>query len=128
MEDYLSNKQTVGESPKEQSVHESQPEQSVGVKQSVGEALQYEKRHQLLIATNQYDSYVNAATERSQKSRSEEELRLLEKGGVELLRDYISDQSKKRKLWRDKERRKEDGAWKRMATAENVAIATSGEE
>ena len=53
----------------------------------------------------------------------------MEKGGVELLRDYISDQSKKRKLRRDKERKKEDGAWKRMATAGNVAIATSaGEE
>jgi len=43
MEDYHSNKQTVGESPKEQSVDESQPEQSVGDTQSVGEASQYEK-------------------------------------------------------------------------------------
>jgi len=43
MEDYRSNKQTVGESPKEQSVDESQPEQSVGDTQSVGEASQYEK-------------------------------------------------------------------------------------
>ena len=43
MEDYHSNKHTVGESPKEQSVDESQPEQSVGDTQSVGEASQYEK-------------------------------------------------------------------------------------
>ena len=73
MEDYHSNKQTVGESPKEQSIDESQPEQSVGDKQSVGEASQYEKRHQRLIATNQYDGYVKAATERKRKSRSEKE-------------------------------------------------------
>ena len=43
MEDYRSNKQSVGESPKGQSVYDSQPEQSVGVLQSVGEASQYEK-------------------------------------------------------------------------------------
>ena len=95
----------------------------------MGEASQYEKRCQLLIATHQCENYVKAATERSQKSRSEKELRLLEKGRVELLRDYISEQSKTRKLRHDKERKKEDGAWKRMATAGNVAIATSaGEE
>ena len=63
MGDYHPNKQSVVESPKEQSVDESQPEQSVGDKQSVGENSQYEKLHQLLIATNQYDSYVKAATE-----------------------------------------------------------------
>ena len=63
MEDYRSNKQTVGESPNEQSVDESQPEQSFGDKQSVGEALEYGKRCQLLKATNQYDGYVKAATE-----------------------------------------------------------------
>ena len=61
VEDYCSNKQTVGESPIEWSVDESQPEQSVGDKQSVGEASQ--KRRQLLIGTNQYDGYVEAATE-----------------------------------------------------------------
>ena len=49
--------------------------------------------------------------------------------GVELLREYISDQFEKRKLRRDKEWKNGDGAWKRMATAGNVAIATSaGEE
>ena len=73
MEDYRSNKQSVGESPKEQSVYESQPEQSVSVLQSVGEASQYEKRRQQLIATNQYDGYVKAATERKCKGRSEKE-------------------------------------------------------
>ena len=126
MEDYCSNKQTVGESPIEWSVDEAQPEQSVGDKQSVGEASQYEKRHQLLMATHQYENYVKAATQRSQKSRSEKELRLLKKG---LLLDYISDQSKKRKLRREKERKKEDGASMQMTTAGNVAIATSaGEE
>ena len=81
MEDYHSNKQTVGESPKEQSVDESQPELLVGDKQSVDEASEYEKRRQLLIATNQYDGYVKAATERKRKSRSEKERMLLEKGG-----------------------------------------------
>ena len=80
MEDYRSNKQTVGESPKEQSVDESQPEQSVGDTQSVGEASQYEKRRERLIATNRYDSYVKAGTERKRKSRSEKERILLEKG------------------------------------------------
>ena len=46
MEDYRSNKQTLGESTKEQSVDESQPEQPAGDKQSVGEASRYEKRRQ----------------------------------------------------------------------------------
>ena len=73
MEDYRSTKQTVGESPKEQSVDESQPEQSVGDKQSVGVASEYEKRHQRLIETKQYESYVEAAAERKRKSRSEKE-------------------------------------------------------
>ena len=59
---------------RKKSVDESH-QQSVGDKQSVGEASPYEKRRQLLTATNQYDSYVKAATERSQKSRSEKELR-----------------------------------------------------
>ena len=54
MEDYCQNKQSVGESPKEQSVDESQSEQLVGDLQSVGEASQYEKQHQVLIATNIY--------------------------------------------------------------------------
>ena len=54
MEDYRSNKQSVGESPNEQSVVESQPEQLVGVLQSVGEASQYEKRRQRLMETKQY--------------------------------------------------------------------------
>ena len=56
MDYYHSNKQTVGELPKEQSVDESQPEQSVGDTQSVGEASQYEKWREQLIATNRYDS------------------------------------------------------------------------
>ena len=64
MEDYRSTKQTVGQSPEQQSVEEPQPEQSVGDKQSVVEASQYEKRRERLIATNRYDSYVKAGTER----------------------------------------------------------------
>ena len=88
MEDYRSNKQSGSELPKEQTVDESQPEQLVGVLQSVGEASQYEKRHQRLIATKQYESYVKAAAERKRKSRSEKERRLLEEGGVELLQEY----------------------------------------
>jgi len=68
MEDYRPNKQSVGESPKEQSFDESQPEQSVGGLQSVGEASRYVKRHQHLIAKNQYHSYVKAAAERRRKS------------------------------------------------------------
>ena len=46
MEDYHPNKQSVVESPKEQTVDESQPEHLVGVLQSVGEALHYEKPRQ----------------------------------------------------------------------------------
>ena len=38
------------------------------------------KRCQRLIATNQYDGYVKAATERKRKSRSEKEHILLEMG------------------------------------------------
>ena len=85
MEDCHPNKQSVVESPKEHTVDESQPEQLIGVLQSVGEASQYEKRHQLLIENQQYESYVKAAAERKRKSRSGKERRLLEKGGVELL-------------------------------------------
>ena len=79
MEDYHSTKQTVGQSPAQQSVEEPQPEQSVGDKQSVVVASQYEKRRERLIATNRYDSYVKAATEHKRKSRSENERILLEK-------------------------------------------------
>ena len=68
MEDYHPNNQSVGESPKEQSVDESQPEQLVGDMQSVGEASQYEKWHQNRLATNKYDDYKKADTERKQKS------------------------------------------------------------
>ena len=54
---------------------------------------------------------------------------LLEKGGVELLQEYKREEAKKRKLRRDKKRKKEDGAWKRMVTAGNVTFANSaGEE
>ena len=105
MEDYRSNKQSVGESPKEQSVYESQPEQSVSVLQSVGEALQYEKWCQRLLATNQYDGYVKAATEHKRKSRSEKERMLLEKGGVELLQECTREASKQRQLWRKKSKK-----------------------
>ena len=56
---------------------ESQPEHLVGVLQSVGEALQYEKRLQRPIETNQT---VKTAAERKRKSRSEKERMLLEKG------------------------------------------------
>ena len=49
-------------------------------KQSVGEAPQYEKRRERLIATNRYDSYVKAATEHKRKSRSENE-RIVREGG-----------------------------------------------
>ena len=80
MEDYRSNKQTLGESLKDQFVDESQQEQSVGDKQSVGEASRYEKWHQQLIETIRYDDYLKAATARSRKSRSEKEQMLLEKG------------------------------------------------
>ena len=81
MEDYLSTKQTVDESPKEQSVDESQPEQLGGDKQSVGEASQYEKRRERLITTNRYDSYVKAGTACKRKSRSGKERRFVREGG-----------------------------------------------
>ena len=77
MEDYHPNKQSVVESPKEQTVDKSQPEQLVGVLQSVGEASQYEKRLQRPIETKQT---VKTAAERKRKSRSEKECMLLEKG------------------------------------------------
>ena len=51
MEDYCSTKQTVGQSPKQQSVEEPQPEQSVSDLPSVGDASQNEKQRQLLTAT-----------------------------------------------------------------------------
>ena len=77
MEDYRPNKQSGSESPKEQTVDESQPEQWVGVLQSVGEPSQYEKRLQRPIETKQT---VKTAAERKRKSRSEKERMLLEKG------------------------------------------------
>ena len=67
MQDYLPNKQSVVESPKEQTVDELQPEQLIGVLQSVGVSSQYEKRRE-------------AAAERKRNSRSEKERRLLKKG------------------------------------------------
>ena len=73
MEDYRPNKQSGSELPKEQTVDESQPEQLVGVLQSVGE-----KRLQRPIETKQT---VKSAAERKRKSRSEKERMLLEKGG-----------------------------------------------
>ena len=82
MEDYRPNKQSVGELPNEQCVDESPPEQLVGDLQSVGEASRYVKWQQQLIATNQYKSYIKAATEHRRKSRSKRERMLLEKGGV----------------------------------------------
>ena len=85
MEDNHPNKQSGSELPKEQTVDESQPEQLVGVLQSVGEALQYEKWLQRPIETKQT---VKTAAERKRKSRSEKERRLLEKGGVKLLQEY----------------------------------------
>ena len=81
MEGYRPNQQTVCELPKEQYVDESQPEQSVGDLESVGEASQYEKRLQRPIETKQYESYVTTAAERKRKSRSEIKRMLLEKGG-----------------------------------------------
>ena len=52
---------------------------------------------------------------------------LLEKGGEELLQEYMRQEAKNRQLWRDKKRKKEDDARKRMET--NAAFATSaGEE
>ena len=66
-QDYHPNKQSVVESPKEQTVDESQPEQLIGVLQSVGDSSQYEK-------------WREAAAERKRKSRSEKERRLLKKG------------------------------------------------
>ena len=98
MEGYHPNKQSMGESPNEQSVDESQPEQLVGLLQSVGEASQYEKWRQRLIATKQYKSYVKAAAERKRKSRSEKERMLLEKGGVELLQEYKREEAEIREL------------------------------
>ena len=80
MEDYSPNKQSMGESPYEQSVDGSLPEQSVGVLQPVGEASKYKKQHQQLIETNQNKSCIKAATEQRCKSRSEKERMLLEKG------------------------------------------------
>ena len=82
------------ESPKEQTVDESQPAHLVGVLQFVGEALQYEKPRQRLIATKQCESSVKAAAERKRKSRSEKERRLLEKGGVELVQEYKREEAK----------------------------------
>ena len=67
MEDNRPNKQSVVESPKEPTDDESQPEQLIGVLQSVGEASQYEKRRK-------------AAAEHKRKSRAEKERRLLKKG------------------------------------------------
>ena len=71
MEDYHPNKQSVGESPYEQSVNGSLPEQSVGVLQPLGEASKYELRHQHqhLMATSAGVDYKKAATERKRKSR-----------------------------------------------------------
>ena len=92
MEDYRPNKQSGSESPKEQTVDKSQPEQLVGVLQSVGEASQYEKGLQRPIETKQT---VTTAAERKRKSRSEKERRLLEKGGVKLLQEYKREESKK---------------------------------
>ena len=71
MEDYRPNKQSVVESPKEQTVDESQPEHLVGVLPSVGEALQYENPRQRLIATKQCESSLKATAERKCKSRHE---------------------------------------------------------
>ena len=125
MEDYHSNKQTLGESSKEQSVDESQPEQSAGDKQSVGEASRYEKRRQRLIETNRYDDYLKAATAHSRKSRSKKEQMLLEKGGVELLQKYKWEAAEKRRLQRDKKRKQEDNALKLMDKAGNAGLAIS---
>ena len=128
MEDYRSNKQAVGESPNEQSVDKSPPEQLVGDFQSVGVASEYEKWHQQLIATNRYDGYVKAATERSRKSQSEKEQMLLEKGGVELLQKYKREVAEKRRLQRDKKRKQEDNALKLMEKAGNAGLATTAGE
>ena len=106
MEDYRPNKQSVGESPKEQSLDASQPEQSVGVLQSVGEASRYVKRRQHLIATGAWDDHVKAATERKRKSRYEKVRMLLEKGGGELLQEYKGEETKSRKLRHDKKRKR----------------------
>ena len=76
------------------------------------------------MASNRYDSYVKAGTERKRKSRSEKERMLLEKGGVELLQECKREESKQRQL-RRKKRKKEDDAWKRMETAGNAAFATT---
>jgi len=125
MEDYRSNKQTLGESLKDQFVDESQPEQSAGDKQSVGEASRYEKRRQRLIETNRYDDYLKAATARSRKSRSEKEQMLLEKGGVDLLLKEKREKTEKRRLQRDKKRKQEDNALKLMDKAGNAGLAIS---
>ena len=106
MEDYRPNEQSVGESPYEQSVDESPPEQSVVDLKSVGEASRYVKRRQHLIATGAWDGYVQAATERKRKSRSEKVRVLLEKGGEELLQEYWREETKNRQLWRDKKRKR----------------------
>ena len=114
MEDYHPNKQSVVESPKEQTDDESQPEQLIGVLQSVGEASQYEKWHE-------------AAAERKCKSHSEKELRLLKKGGVDHLQEYKREESKQRQL-QPKKQKKEDDVRKRMETAGNASLATTAGE
>ena len=60
----------------------------------MGDASQYEKQRERLIATKQYESYVKAAAERKRKSRSEKECMLLEKGGVELLQECKREEFK----------------------------------
>ena len=92
MEHYRPNKQSGGESPKQQTVDESEPEQLVGVLQSVGVASQYEKQLQRPIETKQT---VKTAAECKRKSRFEKEHMLLEKGGVEL-QQYKREESKQR--------------------------------
>ena len=116
MEDYRPNKQSVVESPKEQTVDESQPEHLGGVLQSVGEALQYEKPRQRLIETKQCESSVKAAAERKRKSRHENERRFLEKGGVELVQEYKREESKQTQLRRKKKKRKmmHGSGWKQQ--------------
>ena len=50
---------------------------------------------------------------------------LLEKGGEEILQEYLREEAKKRQFLRDKKWKKEDDAWKRMEKAGNEAPATS---